>query len=349
MTKVSKLLAATLLFLMIIGASALAHQPVIESPSNEVATEEFGSAIKIDDATVDSQAIYGAITVPGQTDIYYFKAEKDAVIPVEALVPVRHSNKQFAPAIIVVGNNIIGHAKKPPIALPKGMGSRLISPPAVRSAVFEPFSEELLYTGNPVKIKAKKGNTYYFIVYDPKDYTGDYSLAIGDKESFPIASLPGVLGRTFLIKMRLVGGWDIPWLDVLALFAMIGGIVCALGSVMVVSLEAWRGRKSQEWANAAMMTIKATAPVMWLGFLVATLGALVLYRESAFTGVGFFQFIIAIIIAINSAYMWFVIRPRIDSRGGKSFRRPLAVTLIISYASWWLETFLLVWYLLVTR
>ncbi|MFA5866858.1 MAG: hypothetical protein WC891_02715 [Actinomycetota bacterium] len=349
MTKKDKLMAATIIMFLLLGASALAHQPIIESPADEEATEEFGMAIKIDDATIDSQAVYGAITVPGQTDIYYFKVGKDAVIPVEALVPVRHSNERFAPAVIVVGKNIIGHAKKSPVPLPKSMGSKLISPPTTRNAIFEPFSGELLYSGNPVKINAKKGNTYYFIVYDPKDYTGDYSLAIGDRESFPAASIPSVLSRTFLIKMRLVGGWSIPWLDLLALFAMIGGIVCALGSVMVVSLEAWRGRKSEEWANAAMMTIKATASVMWLGFLIATLGALVLYRDSAFTGVGFLQFIIAIIIAINSAYMWFVIRPRMDTHGARPFRLPLAVSLIISYVSWWMETFLLVWYLLVTR
>ncbi len=349
MTKIGKLAVATLLFILWLSAAALAHQPIIEVPANEKATEEFGSAIRVDDATVESQAIYGAITVPGQTDIYYFTAGRDAVIPVEALVPVRHSNMRFAPAVIVVGKNIVGRTKKPPVPLPKGMGSKLITPPTTRNAIFEPFSEELLYTGNPVRISAKKGNTYYFIVYDPKDYTGDYSLAIGEQESFSAGEVPGILGRILLLKMRLVGGWSIPWLDILALFAMIGGIVCALGSIMVVSLEAWRGRKSREWANATMLTIKATAPVMWIGFLVATVGALVLYRESAFTGVGFFQFIIAIVIAINSAYMWFVIRPRIDTRGARSFRRPLAVSLIISYLSWWLETFLLVWYLLVTR
>lgn len=349
MINLGKMVSVTVLFMLVLCGTAFGHQPIIEVPGNEQPTAVFGIAMKVDDATLDSQAIYGAITVPGQTDIYYFKAGADAVIPVEVLVPVRHSNMSFAPAVIVVGKTISGQVENSPVSLPKNMGARLISAPTERKATFEPFSEELLYTGKPTKVSLKKGNTYYFIVYDTRDYTGDYSLAIGDKEDFSIAGLPSLIGRIFLIKMRLVGGWDVPWLDVFSLFAMMGGIICALGSVMVVIQEAWRGRRSEEWAHTAMMTVQATAPVMWLGFLVASLGALVLYRTSALTGVGLFQFTLAVLIAINSAYLWFVIRPKIAEHGATIFKRSIAVCLAISYILWWLQAFLLVWYLLVTR
>jgi hypothetical protein len=349
MTKIGKLILTTLLFVLVLGGTAFAHQPVIKVPGNEQPTKEFGMATRVKDATKESQAIYGALTSPGQTDIYYFVAGADAVIPVEVLVPVRYSNMRFAPAVIIIGKNITGRAKNSPISLPSDLGARLVSPPTERRATFEPFSEELLYSGNPVKISVKKGNTYYFIVYDPKDYIGDYSLAIGDKESFSGATVAGLFTSIFDIKLRLIGGWDIPWLDILGLFAMMGGIICALGSVMVVTVEALRGRHSEEWAHTAMMTIQATAPVMWLGFFAATLGGLVLYRTSAFTGVGFFQFIIAIIIAINSAYLWFVIRPKFAEHGATLFKRSIAVCLILSFVLWWLQAFLLVWYLLVTR
>lgn len=349
MTKIGKTLSVALLFLAILGGAASAHQPVIEVPGNEQPTKVFGIAIKVPDATRESLAIYGAITAPGQTDIYYFKAGSNATIPVEVLVPVRHSNASFAPALIVVGKNIPGHIKEPPLPLPKSMGARLIPSPIERKAIFEPFSEELLYSGTQAKINVKKGNTYYFIVYDQRDYIGDYSLAIGTREDLSNVSLTSLIVKVFFVKLRLVGGWPIPWLDIIGLFAMMGGIICALGSVMVVSLEAWRGRKSEAWAHTAMMTVQATAPVMWLGFLVATAGALVLYRAIALTGVGFFQLIIAIMIAINSAYLWFVIRPKIAEQGATVFRRSIAVCLVISYLLWWLQTFLLVWYLLVTR
>lgn len=349
MIKYGKIIVSAVLLMFILGGTSSAHQPVIEVIGREQPTTVFGIATKVEDASKNSQAIYGALTAPGQTDIYYFRAGADAVIPVEVLVPVRHSNLKFAPALIVIGKNISGRVKNPPLPLPKSMGARLIPPPAERKAIFEPFSVELLYTGNPSKISVKKGNTYYFIVYDPKDYIGDYSLAIGDKEKVSDISAASLVARVFNIKLRLVGGWVIPWLDILGLFAIIGGVICALGSVMAVILDAWRGRSSEEWAHAAMLTDKATAPLMWTGFAVATLGAIVLYRDSAFTGIAFFQLILATIIAINGAYLWFVLRPQIEAKGAEQFRRSVAASLTVSYFSWWLQTFLLVWYLLVTR
>src|SRR5206468_12987128 len=99
----ARLLSAAALVILV-ATAALAHRPVLErslAPGNT-----FDGAAEVADPTSASQAIYGGISAPGEVDFYKFTASKGDAIPVEALVPVRPSNRDFRPWVAVIGKSV---------------------------------------------------------------------------------------------------------------------------------------------------------------------------------------------------------------------------------------------------
>src|ERR1051325_9254105 len=156
-----------------IPSAALAHRPVLErslAPGNT-----FDTAAQVEDPTSASQAVYGSLSAPGEVDFYKFTAGKTDMIPVEALVPVRPSNSNFHPWVVVIGKSVAPTADvQLPFTLPEGLQAHVIRAPDSRSYFYEPYSLERFYHGTEEKIQLAQGETYYVAVFEPERRTGTY-------------------------------------------------------------------------------------------------------------------------------------------------------------------------------
>src|SRR5215212_1308526 len=116
---------------LLIASSALAHRPVLErslAPGNT-----FDAAAQLADPTAASQAVYGGLDAPGEVDFYKFTPNKTEAVPVEALVPVRPSNRDFRPWVAVIGKSLAPTADAQlPFALPEGLQAHVIRAPDAR-------------------------------------------------------------------------------------------------------------------------------------------------------------------------------------------------------------------------
>lgn len=216
---------------------ASAHQPTIRNQAkaaNTSSPEEFyRSAVKINDPTSASQAVYGRLQSPGEIHLFTFTAAKNESIPIEALVPARPSNMEFRPALVVVGKDILPSSQQQPLPFPAlaGSNARLISPPqqAERSVFFEPFSIEKLWRGAEEKIAVAAGTTYYVALYELRHRVGDYSLGLGTVEDFSNTSFARVLGNVLEIKMGMADK-PVPKTDLVGLFLLVMGLSLNFGA-----------------------------------------------------------------------------------------------------------------------
>jgi len=361
-----RIFSGVIIFLVLLLSSfsqTLAHQPAIESgkvhEETSHAEDFYKDAVELKDPTLVSQAVYGRISIPGEIDFYTFTAGKDSNEPFEVLVPARVSNKDFRPALVIIGKKFSNNDSSfDKFSLPSGYKARVVEvPKGDRKSFFEPFSFEKLYHGDEVKIELKKGEKYYLAIFEPQNYTGDYSLALGIKEDFSGTSFPALIGEVVKIKLGLVGGLQVSWLDIFGLFVLIAGLALGIAAVMVIDLHSLF-TKDYEWMRRAFRTHKGVKLYNWLGLALAIAGAAVLYRGSGFSGVATFQALIFLILIANAFAERFFISPFLLGWEKKKkeftlipkrWRRGILLSVAISFLGWWGETFLLVWYLLITR
>jgi len=130
-----------------------------------------------------------------------------------------------------------------------------------------------------------------------------------------------------------------------------------IAAVMVIDLHSLF-TKDYEWMRRAFRTHKGVKLYNWLGLALAIAGAAVLYRGSGFSGVATFQALIFLILIANAFAERFFISPFLLGWEKKKkeftlipkrWRRGILLSVAISFLGWWGETFLLVWYLLITR
>jgi hypothetical protein len=365
MTKNLRVALVSALALFLLGAfttKVLAHQPAIESGKGRetpVSADFYKNAVELKDPTAVSQAVYGRIGTPGEIDFYTFTAANKSNEPFEVLIPARPSNKNFRPSLVVIGKNLSEPSDDfTKFTLPAGYEARVIEvPKGERKSFFEPFSFEKLYHGNEVKIDLATGEKYYLAVFEPQNYTGDYSLALGTKEDFSGASFPALIGEVVKIKLGLVGGEQIPWMDIFGLFIFISGLALGIAAVMIIDLHSIF-TKDYEWTRRAFHKHKGVKLYNWLGLVLSTVGATILYRDSGFSGVATFQAVIFLVLIVNALTERIFISPFLLGweKKNKGFtlipnrwRKGILLSIAISFLGWWSETFLLVWYLLITR
>src|ERR1700755_374894 len=97
-------LLSSFALVLLIASAAVAHRPVLErslAPGNN-----FDGAAEVADPTAASQAVYGGPSAPCAGDFYKFTAGKADAVPVEALVPVRPSNRDFRPWVAIIGKSV---------------------------------------------------------------------------------------------------------------------------------------------------------------------------------------------------------------------------------------------------
>ena len=355
-------LAGVALFLICSTAKVRAHQPFIEpaTAGQSVHTLQLEKAVPIQDPSHASVAVYGVLSSPQEADLYLFTASKNDELPVEVLVPVRPANTSFRPSLAVISRGPGPESNGYPFALPEGYSAAVVRPDrqAAREIFFEPFSLEKLYHGKQVTIKVIEGRTYYLLIFEENNYTGDYALGVGEVEDFRDVSLPGTLKRVTAIKLGLFGGREVPWLDMLGLFLCIAGFVVGLGAVTVIDLHGFLGRKSSYWTEATTRTHKVTKPLIWLGMFTAIAGGTILYRESGLSGVAAFQALLAAILVLNGLFLTFRVSPFLlgrerEGRQGEllpaAWQRKIVISFLVSLIGWWGALFLLVWHIMVLR
>lgn len=144
------------------------------------------------------------------------------------------------------------------------------------------------------------------------------------------------------------------WIDAIGLFLFFAGFVIGLGAVTVIDIHGFLGRKSAYWTEATTRTHKVTKPLIWAGIALAVLGGLIFYRNAPFSGIPFYQAIIAGVLILNGLFLSFYISPFLlkREREGRqaellpaSLQNKIIASLILSDLGWWGGLVLFVWYI----
>ena len=143
-------------------------------------------------------------------------------------------------------------------------------------------------------------------------------------------------------------------LDFVGLFLLISGFVVGLGSVTVIDIHGFLGRKSSYWTEATTRTHKVTKPLIWAGTFLAVIGGILFFRNEPFSGVPMYLALIAIVLLLNGLFLSFRVSPYLlqkekEGRASEllpeSWQRKIIVGLIFSDLGWWGSLALIVWYL----
>lgn len=348
-------LFSLLLFINPVNAHAPETRQVTITKSQAESMSEadfYAKAIELGDPTEQSLALYGNIQKPGELTLYTFTASKDGEIPVEVLVPVRDRNKYFRPSYFILSPTIINKIDDQlDIPVPENYGIKVVNVQAEdRKIVYEPYSLERLYTGRSLDIAVKENTKYFIGVFEPNNFTGDYSLAVGLAENFDNVSKIDLAKNIFKIKLGLVGNTQVFWGRFLGTFLMLAGLIVGLGAVTVIDLHGFLGRHDPYWFKATISAHKVTKPLIWLGTFMLAAGGLIINWYSWFTGVALFQLILLLIMVLNGAYLSFVVSPKLIKLEktsakslNKSLQRRITVSFLVSFTTWWLQVALFVW------
>jgi hypothetical protein len=348
-------LFAVAALVLTLASAALAHRPVLErslAPGNT-----FDGAAQLEDPTAASQAVYGSIGAPGEVDFYKFTAGKADAIPVEALVPVRPSNRDFRPWVALIGKSVAPTADvQLPFALPEGLQAHVIRAPSERAYFYEPYSLERLYRGAEEKIQLAQGETYYVAVFEPERRTGTYSLGLGSVENFEGTSKVGTIWNVLAAKAGLAGArTSVPLLDLLAVFVSLAGFGVGLGTTFFSFM-------SEKLLGADARTARAqtvASRLAWLGLLVGLAGSALLYRESFLSGVATLQAALVVLIIILQVYLGIRLARRARRAPAAEPQTPglpqpaamknLTISHTLALLCWCGLLFLFAWYALMLR
>lgn len=132
------------------------------------------------------------------------------------------------------------------------------------------------------------------------------------------------------------------------------GYIIGLGAVTVIDIQGFLARTSGYWTQATIRTHKVTKPLIWMGTLLAIIGALIFYSTQPIHWVMYAHAVAAVILVINGSYLSFVVSPYLieqEIRGADTellparLQQKISVSFIASIIGWWGSLLLFVWYL----
>lgn len=141
------------------------------------------------------------------------------------------------------------------------------------------------------------------------------------------------------------------------LFIHLAGFVIGLGAVTVIDLHGFLGRKSTYWTEATTRTHKVTKPLIWLGLILAILGAWIFHSQRGWNFSLALQAVIAILLIVNGVFLSFSVSPFLlqREREGRAadllpaeWQKKIAIAFLFSFAGWW-SALLLTVYQVLTR
>ena len=339
---------------------AYAHQPVLEPEfdGSLIGQGLYIQAIKIGDPTVASQALYGSLLSPRETDVFVFVPENSTEIPVEILIPIRPANDHFQPELFIAAKNLPADRVIDPVAspvlLPDGYKLMKLVNQHLNGEFYEPFSAERYWKSEQVTLNLEAKQNYFLLVREPNMQTGDYTLGLGTVENFSDISFFSLLQNIFILKLGLVGIQIVPWEEIIGMFFILAGLIIGLGAVTVIDWHGFLAIRSQYWTESTIRAHKVTKPLIWLGLLLFIIGAVITYRQSWLTGVALFQALIIIVLILNGLFLTFYISPRLLQREKDgdiakvlpdSLISKIGISFIISFLGWWTLVFLTAWYI----
>jgi hypothetical protein len=151
---------------------------------------------------------------------------------------------------------------------------------------------------------------------------------------------------------------NVNWLDIIGLYIHLAGFVVGLGAVTVIDLHGFLGRNSPYWTEATIRTHKVTKPLIWLGLILAIIGAIIFYRHRGWSPALIAQAIIVGALIINGIFLSFKVSPFLLQRekAGQAteilptaWQKKITITFLISFAGWWSELFLSVYQVMIYR
>lgn len=144
-------------------------------------------------------------------------------------------------------------------------------------------------------------------------------------------------------------------LDFVGLFLFLAGFIIGLGSVTVIDIHGFLGRKSAYWTEATTRTHKVTKPMIWAGMILAIAGGSIFYRTAGLDGIPLVHLLIAAVLVVNGCFLSFSVSPFLLEREKNgtqaellpaSWQKKIMISLIVSDAGWWGGLVLLVHYLI---
>ena len=134
------------------------------------------------------------------------------------------------------------------------------------------------------------------------------------------------------------------WTEFFGLFLHLAGFVIGLGAVTVIDLHGFLGRTSPYWTEATTRTHKVTKPLIWLGTILAILGAWLFHRGRGWNWALALQAVVALALIINGLFLSLRISPFLlqREREGRAaellpadLQQKIILSFLISFAGWW--------------
>jgi prepilin signal peptidase PulO-like enzyme (type II secretory pathway) len=148
------------------------------------------------------------------------------------------------------------------------------------------------------------------------------------------------------------------WKEFFGLFIHLAGFVIGLGAVTVIDFHGFLGRKSVYWTEATTRTHKVTKPLIWLGMILAILGAWIFHSQNDWSFSVAVQAVMALVLIANGLFLSFSVSPFLlrREREGRSaellppeWQKKIAVAFVLSFAGWWGALLLTVYQVLMRR
>ncbi|MFC2145398.1 hypothetical protein ACFLQQ_03620, partial [Actinomycetota bacterium] len=184
LSKIKLILTTSLLILVlaIIPTSTIfAHSPVFTEENHDPSY-----AYQISDFT-KSWVIYATLDHPDEGAYYKFTASKGDRIYISLMTSENPTTSGYLPSFALLTPGSVSKDTLPSyIEVPEGLGAILVDGKEPDKASYEPFTPGWLYDIATISIDAPEDGTYYIVVFDSSQKTGNYSLAVGYIESFTI-------------------------------------------------------------------------------------------------------------------------------------------------------------------
>lgn len=141
-------------------------------------------------------------------------------------------------------------------------------------------------------------------------------------------------------------------MEIFPIFITIVGFIIGLGAVIVIDLHGFLGRTSGYWTEATIRVHKVTKPLIWIGIVLVTVGALMMKNSYIISVVEYsiWMNIIVILIA-NGMFLSFVISPKLIHREKmgisgeilpKKMQHQVMASFVLSFIGWWSLVFLFI-------
>ncbi len=141
-------------------------------------------------------------------------------------------------------------------------------------------------------------------------------------------------------------------MNTISLFITLAGFVIGLGSVSVIDILGFLGRKSSYWTETTIRTHKVTKPLIWVGILLLLVGQTFMYVEDLISTRDYqIRFSIILALIVNGIFLSFWISPLLLEREKEgrakeilnmSLQFKIIVSFIVSFIGWWTLAYLFV-------